>query len=67
MDGGQWTPSSRNHYNLRDAIARCTTQVRELLEEEDFYYFATLDARVWSSIYTRARVILRLSHIIAPL
>ncbi|KAI4336723.1 hypothetical protein L6164_015214 [Bauhinia variegata] len=27
MDGGQWTPSSRNSYNLRDAIARCTTQV----------------------------------------
>uniref|UniRef100_A0A0A0L0K6 Uncharacterized protein n=1 Tax=Cucumis sativus TaxID=3659 RepID=A0A0A0L0K6_CUCSA len=27
MDGGQWTQSSRNQYNLRDAIARCTTQV----------------------------------------
>ncbi|RYR41317.1 hypothetical protein Ahy_A08g037718 isoform A [Arachis hypogaea] len=27
MDGGQWTTASRNSYNLRDAIARCTTQV----------------------------------------
>ncbi|KAK4753343.1 hypothetical protein SAY87_022141 [Trapa incisa] len=27
MDGGQWTPASRNSYNLRDAVARCTTQV----------------------------------------
>ncbi|OAY25910.1 L-ascorbate oxidase homolog [Manihot esculenta] len=27
MDGGQWTPSSRAGYNLRDAVARCTTQV----------------------------------------
>ncbi|XP_062117538.1 L-ascorbate oxidase homolog [Humulus lupulus] len=27
MDGGQWTPSSRNQYNLRDAVSRCTTQV----------------------------------------
>ncbi|XP_055805958.1 L-ascorbate oxidase homolog [Solanum dulcamara] len=27
MDGGQWTPSSRSHYNLRDTIARCTVQV----------------------------------------
>ncbi|XP_059636590.1 L-ascorbate oxidase homolog [Cornus florida] len=27
MDGGQWSSASRNEYNLRDAIARCTTQV----------------------------------------
>ncbi|KAG2254618.1 hypothetical protein Bca52824_084754 [Brassica carinata] len=27
MDGGQWTPDSRNEYNLRDAVARCTVQV----------------------------------------
>ncbi|KAH7518330.1 hypothetical protein FEM48_Zijuj09G0159900 [Ziziphus jujuba var. spinosa] len=27
MDGGQWTPASRNEYNLRDAVSRCTTQV----------------------------------------
>ncbi|XP_062101473.1 L-ascorbate oxidase homolog [Humulus lupulus] len=27
MDGGQWTPSSRDQYNLRDAVSRCTTQV----------------------------------------
>ncbi|KAF2324750.1 hypothetical protein GH714_016629 [Hevea brasiliensis] len=27
MDGGQWTTNSRNQYNLRDAVARCTTQV----------------------------------------
>ncbi|XP_010266952.1 PREDICTED: L-ascorbate oxidase homolog [Nelumbo nucifera] len=27
MDGGLWTPASRLQYNLRDAIARCTTQV----------------------------------------
>ncbi|XP_047159907.1 L-ascorbate oxidase homolog isoform X1 [Vigna umbellata] len=27
MDGGQWTPSSRNQYNLHDAVSRCTTQV----------------------------------------
>ncbi|EXB88234.1 L-ascorbate oxidase-like protein [Morus notabilis] len=27
MDGGQWTESSRNQYNLRDAVSRCTTQV----------------------------------------
>ncbi|CAN6454323.1 unnamed protein product [Victoria cruziana] len=28
MDGGQWTPASRKEYNLRDAIYRCTTQVK---------------------------------------
>lgn len=27
MDGGQWTSASRNQYNLRDAVSRCTTQV----------------------------------------
>ncbi|KAJ8561314.1 hypothetical protein K7X08_027504 [Anisodus acutangulus] len=27
MDGGRWTPASRNQYNLRDAVSRCTTQV----------------------------------------
>lgn len=27
MDGGQWSSGSRNSYNLRDAIARCTIQV----------------------------------------
>ncbi|XP_031122710.1 L-ascorbate oxidase homolog [Ipomoea triloba] len=27
MDGGQWTADSRNQYNLRDAVARSTTQV----------------------------------------
>ncbi|PIN00476.1 Multicopper oxidase [Handroanthus impetiginosus] len=27
MDGGQWTSASRNQYNLRDAVARCTVQV----------------------------------------
>ncbi|CAH8258324.1 unnamed protein product [Arabidopsis lyrata] len=27
MDGGQWSPDSRNVYNLRDAVARCTVQV----------------------------------------
>ena len=27
MDGGQWTAASRNGYNLRDAVSRCTTQV----------------------------------------
>ncbi|KAL5706263.1 hypothetical protein ACHQM5_024459 [Ranunculus cassubicifolius] len=27
MDGGLWTPASRNEYNLRDAVARCTVQV----------------------------------------
>ncbi|BAT77640.1 L-ascorbate oxidase-like protein [Vigna angularis] len=27
MDGGQWTPASRNQYNLHDAVSRCTTQV----------------------------------------
>lgn len=27
MDGGQWTPASRARYNLRDTVARCTTQV----------------------------------------
>lgn len=29
MDGGQWTPASRARYNLRDTVARSTTQVRE--------------------------------------
>ncbi|KAK7363761.1 hypothetical protein VNO77_05916 [Canavalia gladiata] len=24
---GQWTPESRNRYNLRDTVSRCTTQV----------------------------------------
>lgn len=28
MDGGQWTQASRNGYNLRDAVSRCTTQVK---------------------------------------
>ncbi|KAG9132095.1 hypothetical protein Leryth_023697 [Lithospermum erythrorhizon] len=27
MDGGQWTTASRSRYNLRDTVARCTTQV----------------------------------------
>ncbi|OAY71214.1 L-ascorbate oxidase [Ananas comosus] len=27
MDGGQWTPTSRQNYNLRDTVARCTVQV----------------------------------------
>ncbi|RYR00905.1 hypothetical protein Ahy_B06g079788 [Arachis hypogaea] len=27
MDGGTWTAGSRNEYNLRDAVSRCTTQV----------------------------------------
>ncbi|ONK72799.1 uncharacterized protein A4U43_C04F23360 [Asparagus officinalis] len=27
MDGGEWSPASRNNYNLRDAVSRCTTQV----------------------------------------
>ncbi|RDX78043.1 hypothetical protein CR513_41741, partial [Mucuna pruriens] len=27
MDGGVWTPDSRNQYNLRDAVSRSTTQV----------------------------------------
>ncbi|BFG42401.1 hypothetical protein CerSpe_286750 [Prunus speciosa] len=27
MDGGKWTPASRNQYNLRDAVSRSTTQV----------------------------------------
>ncbi|KAJ8762368.1 hypothetical protein K2173_007526 [Erythroxylum novogranatense] len=27
MDGGQWTSASRNQYNLRDGVARCTIQV----------------------------------------
>lgn len=29
MDGGQWTPASRNQYNLRDGVARCNIQVRK--------------------------------------
>lgn len=33
MNGGVWTPASRNEYNLRDAVSRCTTQVRCLLKE----------------------------------
>ncbi|KDP47151.1 hypothetical protein JCGZ_00042 [Jatropha curcas] len=27
MNGGVWTSASRNEYNLRDAVSRCTTQV----------------------------------------
>ncbi|XP_052189075.1 L-ascorbate oxidase homolog [Diospyros lotus] len=27
MDGGSWSPDSRNQYNLRDAVSRCTVQV----------------------------------------
>lgn len=27
MDGGEWTPASRNEYNLIDAVSRSTTQV----------------------------------------
>ncbi|KAJ6352015.1 hypothetical protein OIU76_001267 [Salix suchowensis] len=27
MDGGQWTTASRNQYNLRDGVSRCTVQV----------------------------------------
>ncbi|ESQ27514.1 hypothetical protein EUTSA_v10018373mg [Eutrema salsugineum] len=29
MDGGQWSPDSRNGYNLRDAVARCTVQLMD--------------------------------------
>lgn len=28
MDGGQWTPVSRQGYNLRDTVARSTVQVQ---------------------------------------
>lgn len=28
MDEGEWSPASRGQYNLRDAVSRCTTQVR---------------------------------------
>ncbi|XP_057500662.1 L-ascorbate oxidase homolog [Actinidia eriantha] len=27
MDGGRWSAASRQQYNLRDAVSRCTTQV----------------------------------------
>ncbi|KAK9666720.1 hypothetical protein RND81_14G206200 [Saponaria officinalis] len=27
MDGGKWSPGTRNQYNLHDAISRCTVQV----------------------------------------
>ena len=27
MDGGGWSAASRQQYNLRDAVSRCTTQV----------------------------------------
>ncbi|MCD7458420.1 hypothetical protein HAX54_038108 [Datura stramonium] len=27
MDGGKWSPASRDQYNLRDAVSRITTQV----------------------------------------
>lgn len=30
MDGGTWSPASRNQYNLMDAISRSTTQVINL-------------------------------------
>lgn len=30
MNGGVWTPASRSEYNLRDAVSRCTTQVRQV-------------------------------------
>ncbi|EHA8586975.1 putative L-ascorbate oxidase [Cocos nucifera] len=31
MDGGQWSTGSRKGYNLRDAVSRCTTQVKSEL------------------------------------
>ena len=36
MDGGPWTPASRQSYNLRDAIARYTLQVCAVAEPADF-------------------------------
>lgn len=35
MDGGQWTPASRTRYNLRDTVARSTTQVRQKKDAYD--------------------------------
>nr|DAD23396.1 TPA_asm: hypothetical protein HUJ06_024859 [Nelumbo nucifera] len=32
MDGGSWSPASRNGYNLRDTVARCTTQFESYSE-----------------------------------
>ena len=38
MDGGQWTPASRARYNLRDTVARCTTQVIPTYKHERSNY-----------------------------
>lgn len=35
MDGGQWMPASRTRYNLRDTVARSTTQVRQKKDAYD--------------------------------
>ncbi|OMP03010.1 Multicopper oxidase, type 1 [Corchorus capsularis] len=46
MDGGQWTPASRNNYNLRDAISRCTTQVYP--KSWTAIYFALDNVGMWN-------------------
>lgn len=57
MDGGQWSPASRNEYNLRDAVSRCTTQVRILsyavvLEANDWYMMThfCFSLSVWAGL-----------------
>ncbi|OIW06234.1 hypothetical protein TanjilG_03859 [Lupinus angustifolius] len=46
MDGGQWTPDSRKHYNLHDAIARCTIQVYP--KSWTAVYFAPDNVGMWN-------------------
>lgn len=45
MDGGQWTPASRNSYNLRDAVSRSTTQVKPYCLSSSYHFSAKLTKR----------------------
>ncbi|GFY89785.1 SKU5 similar 5 [Actinidia rufa] len=38
MDGGEWSAASRQQYNLRDAVSRCTTQVYPSTWDNNFIY-----------------------------
>ncbi|KAL3505456.1 hypothetical protein ACH5RR_035297 [Cinchona calisaya] len=46
MDGGQWTPASRDQYNLRDAVSRSTTQVYP--SSWTAIYFALDNVGMWN-------------------
>ncbi|GFZ10499.1 SKU5 similar 5 [Actinidia rufa] len=57
MDGGLWSSANRSQYNLRDAISRCTVQVRyktsliHLKPVKTVHEIITVYPKSWTAIY----------------